>query len=241
MNSQNIRTLKYAPWSRCTGCWATLAGLRHRRLPKEVAWVYTNSLRNKLGVPSFCSKSCPIFASFSPLFLNMCINSDLLHLAPNSTDAEVFDGFEKSLEKRNSTKLPSGNDPYILLVFSSMNYMKFSSIEMFSTRLPGVFGCSWGEFHWCYLRIRRSNKEQSQWEIKKPVVSHLNCCFCGSASDLQRTSFSLHIHVEELVAWYNSVHRTDAGLSNLHSVWCISLVNVQSRVFQGLAKLEAPT
>lgn len=72
----------------------------------------------------------------------MCINSDLLHLAPNSTDAKVFDGFEKSLEKRNSTKLPNGNSSYTLVVFSSMNSMKFSSVEMFFTRLPGLFGCS---------------------------------------------------------------------------------------------------
>ncbi|KAK3443509.1 non-specific lipid transfer protein GPI-anchored 6 [Eucalyptus grandis] len=40
----------------------------------------------------------------SPVNISQCI--DLLHLAPNSTDAEVFDRFEKSLEKRNSTKLP---------------------------------------------------------------------------------------------------------------------------------------
>jgi len=51
----------------------------------------------------------------------MCKNSDLLHLAPNSTDAEVFDGFEKSLEKRNSTKLPDGNNPHTHLVLSSKN------------------------------------------------------------------------------------------------------------------------
>ncbi|XP_048137188.1 non-specific lipid transfer protein GPI-anchored 6-like isoform X2 [Rhodamnia argentea] len=39
----------------------------------------------------------------APVNVSQC--TELLHLAPNSTDAEVFDGFEKSLEKRNSTSL----------------------------------------------------------------------------------------------------------------------------------------
>ncbi|KAF8036631.1 hypothetical protein BT93_C2377 [Corymbia citriodora subsp. variegata] len=48
-----------------------------------------------LGLPTSCH---------APVNISQCI--DILRLAPNSTDAKVFDGFEKSLEKRNSTKLP---------------------------------------------------------------------------------------------------------------------------------------
>ncbi|KAI6685583.1 hypothetical protein NL676_031496 [Syzygium grande] len=57
-----------------------------------------------LKVNSTLALSLPT-SCHAPVNISQCI--DLLHLAPNSTDAEVFDGFEKSLEKKNSTQLPS--------------------------------------------------------------------------------------------------------------------------------------
>ncbi|KAI3414733.1 AAI domain-containing protein [Psidium guajava] len=48
-----------------------------------------------LSLPTSCN---------APVNISQC--TDLLHLALNSTDAKMFDGFEKSLEKRNST-IPS--------------------------------------------------------------------------------------------------------------------------------------
>ncbi|KAK4786104.1 hypothetical protein SAY86_002793 [Trapa natans] len=55
-----------------------------------------------LGLPSVCQY---------PINVSQCI--DLLKLDPNSTDAKVFSGFEKTLEDRNSTKVAAPVPPNV--------------------------------------------------------------------------------------------------------------------------------